>query len=96
MPQVPVSRTAHYGGSVILADYCPYIQEFTWKSNNVIVRGSHCAFSENNPGQCRPPAAARRAVFTLPETGRTRRSGWSETRTRHLSGVFTFQLKMLR
>lgn len=33
-----------------LADYCPYIQEFTWKSQNVVVRGSHCNFPENNPG----------------------------------------------
>ena len=40
---------ARYGGSVNLADYCPYIQEFTWKSNDVIVRGSQCQFIENNP-----------------------------------------------
>ncbi|KAI4458967.1 leishmanolysin-like peptidase [Holotrichia oblita] len=39
----------YYGGSVSLADYCPYIQEFTWRSNNVVVRGSHCQFTENNP-----------------------------------------------
>lgn len=40
-----------YGGSVALADYCPYIQEFTWRSKNVIVRGSHCQYSENNPSE---------------------------------------------
>ncbi|KPM09199.1 leishmanolysin-like protein [Sarcoptes scabiei] len=39
----------YYGGSVILADYCPYIQEFTWKQNNATVRGSKCSFVENNP-----------------------------------------------
>ncbi|XP_050314645.1 leishmanolysin-like peptidase [Anthonomus grandis grandis] len=38
-----------YGGSVSFADYCPYIQEFTWRSNNIVVRGSHCQFEENNP-----------------------------------------------
>jgi len=38
-----------YGGSVNLADYCPYIQEFTWKSNDVVIRGSQCHFVENNP-----------------------------------------------
>ncbi|XP_055902649.1 leishmanolysin-like peptidase isoform X2 [Eupeodes corollae] len=38
-----------YGGSVSLADHCPYIQEFTWRSKNIIVRGSHCKFEENNP-----------------------------------------------
>ena len=34
-----------------LADYCPYIQEFTWRSNNVVVRGSHCMYGENNPSK---------------------------------------------
>lgn len=42
----------YYGGSVSLADYCPYIQEFTWRSNNVIVRGSHCQYADNNPRKC--------------------------------------------
>lgn len=40
-----------YGGSVALADYCPYIQEFTWRSNNIVVRGSHCMYEENNPSK---------------------------------------------
>lgn len=39
----------NYGGSVSLADHCPYIQEFTWRSKNVVVRGSQCKFEENNP-----------------------------------------------
>lgn len=39
----------YYGGSVSLADHCPYIQEFTWRSKNVVVRGSHCQFEDNNP-----------------------------------------------
>ncbi|XP_056646340.1 leishmanolysin-like peptidase [Diorhabda sublineata] len=42
-------REGYYGGSVSLADYCPYIQEFTWRSKNVVVRGSHCQYVENNP-----------------------------------------------
>ena len=46
-------QVGHYGGSVALADYCPYIQEFTWRSNNVVVRGSHCAYTENQPSECR-------------------------------------------
>ena len=41
--------TSKYGGSVNLADYCPYIQEFTWKLNDVVVRGSKCQYPENNP-----------------------------------------------
>jgi leishmanolysin-like peptidase len=41
----------YYGGSVSLADHCPYIQEFTWRSRNVVVRGSQCTFEENNPNQ---------------------------------------------
>lgn len=42
---------AHYGGSVDLADYCPFIQEFTWQAHNVTVRGSRCDFSGNNLDQ---------------------------------------------
>lgn len=41
----------YYGGSVTLADFCPFIQEFTWRSKNVIVRGSQCQFEENNPSK---------------------------------------------
>jgi leishmanolysin-like peptidase len=41
--------TSRYGGSVNLADFCPYIQEFTWKLNDVVVRGSKCQYEENNP-----------------------------------------------
>ena len=44
-----ISSLAKYGGSVSLADYCPYIQEFTWKSKDVVVRGSQCQFVENSP-----------------------------------------------
>jgi len=43
------SELDHYGGSVSLADHCSYVQEFTWRSKNVIVRGSQCKFEENNP-----------------------------------------------
>lgn len=46
---VSQDAVSYYGGSVILADYCPYIQEFTWKQNNETVRGSKCSFPENNP-----------------------------------------------
>ncbi|XP_064083354.1 leishmanolysin-like peptidase [Macrobrachium nipponense] len=49
IPHVSAQRVGHYGGSVALADYCPYIQEFTWKSQDIIIRGSHCQFGENNP-----------------------------------------------
>ena len=68
IPHVTARDVGHYGGSVALADYCPYIQvetstsssikpvelhvnvqEFTWRSNNVVVRGSHCMYEENQP-----------------------------------------------
>ena len=26
-------------------------QEFTWRSNNVVVRGSHCMYEENQPSR---------------------------------------------
>lgn len=37
-----------YGGSVDLADYCPFIQEFTWQSQNVTLRGSRCDIGGNS------------------------------------------------
>lgn len=46
---MPAGEEQYYGGSVSLADYCPYIQEFTWKARNIVVRGSHCLYEENNP-----------------------------------------------
>lgn len=49
IPGVPSPELGRFGGSVILADFCPYIQEFTWKSKNTVVRGSQCQFEENNP-----------------------------------------------
>ncbi|XP_034944355.1 leishmanolysin-like peptidase [Chelonus insularis] len=49
IPHVKEGKEIYYGGSVSLADYCPYIQEFTWRSKNIVVRGSHCLYTENNP-----------------------------------------------
>ncbi|KAG8200700.1 hypothetical protein JTE90_022316 [Oedothorax gibbosus] len=49
LPAISEQDIGRYGGSVSLADYCPYIQEFTWKSNNIVVRGSQCQFPENMP-----------------------------------------------
>lgn len=51
IPHVNNESISYYGGSVALADYCPYIQEFTWKLNEEVVRGSKCSFEENNPSQ---------------------------------------------
>ncbi|XP_073999551.1 leishmanolysin-like peptidase, invadolysin isoform X2 [Rhodnius prolixus] len=49
IPHVSEGREGFYGGVVSLADYCPYIQEFTWRSQNIAIRGSHCQYPENNP-----------------------------------------------
>lgn len=53
IPHVPSGEEQYYGGSVSLADYCPYIQEFTWRARNIVVRGSHCLYEENNPRKSR-------------------------------------------
>ncbi|CAD0207017.1 unnamed protein product [Chrysodeixis includens] len=49
LPNVAPGEEAHYGGSVSLADYCPYLQEFTWRHKSVLVRGSRCSYEENTP-----------------------------------------------
>ena len=46
---VSPSQLSNYGGSVVLADYCPYIQEFTWKYNEQALRGSQCQYEQNSP-----------------------------------------------
>lgn len=53
---VQTDSLAHYGGSVDLADYCPFIQEFTWQAHNVTIRGSRCDSSGNNLEQERNAA----------------------------------------
>lgn len=52
LDHVAPGHEVYYGGSVSLADHCPYIQEFTWRSKNVVVRGSQCEFEDNNPSEC--------------------------------------------
>ena len=37
------------GGSVTLADFCPYVQEFTWKSEDKASRGTRCTDYSNQP-----------------------------------------------
>ena len=49
-------HSAHFGGSVDLADFCPYIQEFSWQANNVTMRGSKCELGENSVESDRNPA----------------------------------------
>ncbi|KAL4229393.1 hypothetical protein ACF0H5_012432 [Mactra antiquata] len=44
---VPAHDVGKYGGSVSLADYCPYLQEFVWKQDNDYIRGSRCALEKN-------------------------------------------------
>lgn len=56
LPTTLAENVSYYGGSVTLADYCPYVQEFTWRANTVVIRGSHCLYEENNPGQSGPVA----------------------------------------
>jgi len=49
IPHIDQDDLPFYGGSVALADFCPYIQEFTWRSDNIAIRGSNCLYEENNP-----------------------------------------------
>lgn len=42
----------HYGGSVELADFCPYNQEFEWRAvNTTDRRDSRCELEGNFPGE---------------------------------------------
>ncbi|ELU01743.1 hypothetical protein CAPTEDRAFT_106683, partial [Capitella teleta] len=45
---VTSDQVTHFGGSVALADYCPYVQELNWKKGSVAIRGSKCHLERNN------------------------------------------------
>lgn len=39
-----------YGGSVEIADFCPFSQEFSWHLSGEYQRSSFCRIQENQPG----------------------------------------------
>jgi len=49
VPGVEPKDIAQVGGSVTLADFCPYVQEFTWKSEDKTSRGTRCTDYSNQP-----------------------------------------------
>lgn len=49
---VPAEELPYYGGSVEIADYCPFSQEFSWHLSGEFQRSSDCRIIENQPGEC--------------------------------------------
>uniref|UniRef100_A0A8D0HFU6 Leishmanolysin-like peptidase n=1 Tax=Sphenodon punctatus TaxID=8508 RepID=A0A8D0HFU6_SPHPU len=47
---VPPEDLAYYSGSVEIADYCPFSQEFSWHISGEFQRSSDCRIVENQPG----------------------------------------------
>ncbi|XP_061465001.1 leishmanolysin-like peptidase isoform X1 [Rhineura floridana] len=46
---VPPEDLPYYGGSVEIADYCPFSQEFSWHLSGEFQRSSDCRILENQP-----------------------------------------------
>uniref|UniRef100_A0A4X1TP97 Leishmanolysin-like peptidase n=1 Tax=Sus scrofa TaxID=9823 RepID=A0A4X1TP97_PIG len=46
---VPSEDLPYYGGSVEIADYCPFSQEFSWHLSGEYQRSSDCRVLENQP-----------------------------------------------
>ncbi|XP_036302970.1 leishmanolysin-like peptidase isoform X2 [Pipistrellus kuhlii] len=46
---IPTEDLPHYGGSVEIADYCPFSQEFSWHVSGEYQRSSDCRILENQP-----------------------------------------------
>uniref|UniRef100_A0A5F8G2Q2 Leishmanolysin-like peptidase n=1 Tax=Monodelphis domestica TaxID=13616 RepID=A0A5F8G2Q2_MONDO len=46
---IPVEELPYYGGSVEIADYCPFNQEFNWHISGEFQRSSDCRILENQP-----------------------------------------------
>ncbi|XP_058888399.1 leishmanolysin-like peptidase [Acipenser ruthenus] len=48
IPGIPFQDFPYYGGSVEIADYCPFNQEFSWHLSGEC--SSNCKIAENQPG----------------------------------------------
>ncbi|KAH9524376.1 hypothetical protein Btru_054341 [Bulinus truncatus] len=49
LPGITGESVSKFGGSVALADYCPFLQELSWLNEfNVSDRGSYCEDADNN------------------------------------------------
>ncbi|KAG8524450.1 Leishmanolysin-like peptidase [Galemys pyrenaicus] len=46
---IPAEDLPYYGGSVEIADYCPFNQEFSWHLSGEYQRSSDCRILENQP-----------------------------------------------
>ncbi|XP_076974178.1 leishmanolysin-like peptidase isoform X2 [Tamandua tetradactyla] len=46
---IPAEDLPYYGGSVEIADYCPFSQEFRWHLSGEYQRSSDCRILENQP-----------------------------------------------
>ncbi|XP_039108970.1 leishmanolysin-like peptidase isoform X3 [Hyaena hyaena] len=46
---IPTEDLPYYGGSVEIADYCPFSQEFSWHLSGEYQRSSDCRILENQP-----------------------------------------------
>lgn len=49
IPDVPSDQLALFGGSVEIADFCPFSQEFSWHLSGEYQRNSYCRVSLNQP-----------------------------------------------
>ncbi|VDO99997.1 unnamed protein product [Soboliphyme baturini] len=65
---VPEEALVRYGGSVELADYCPYPQEFEWKNAENNQRDSRCSFTANAPGEFSDRHSLKLYTFDSPGT----------------------------
>lgn len=51
IPGVAEEDLPFYGGSVEIADFCPFSQEFSWHLSGEYQRSSFCRIQENQPGE---------------------------------------------
>ncbi|XP_022659572.1 leishmanolysin-like peptidase isoform X2 [Varroa jacobsoni] len=69
---------ASFGGSVALADYCPFVQEFTWQNSG---RNSDCSYETNQPDRGKNFALERYGQHSACfDTGRWKESTCEQVR----------------
>jgi len=94
---IPLSRVPFYGGSVELADFCPFYQTFTWRDPNAessLQRDSRCELDVNTPdvdsNAILESYGDDSRCFDLAVSWTERRCGRVKTYVQYMAGCYGF------
>ncbi|CAD5215654.1 unnamed protein product [Bursaphelenchus okinawaensis] len=95
---IPDERVPLYGGSVELADFCPFFQAFTWRdpaATQPLFRDSRCSLDINTPSVANNPIMEvygnASKCFDLLITWTERKCGRVKTFSQNLAGCYKYK-----